>query len=89
MENSINFLFFFETVRNLPQSTNFRNSQKFPRTMSACPRLFPCLLDPRRGPTERDKAKTGKENENGHLLGKIENCKKMRLGLRNEGAMQY
>ena len=30
-------------VHNLPQSKNFRNSQKFPRTMSTCPRLFPCL----------------------------------------------
>ena len=30
-------------VHNLPQSKNFRNSQKFPRTMCACPRLFPCL----------------------------------------------
>ena len=30
-------------VHNLPQSKNFRNSQTFPRTMSACPRLFPCL----------------------------------------------
>ena len=30
-------------AHNLPQSKNFRKSQKFPRTMSACPRLFPCL----------------------------------------------
>ena len=30
-------------VHNLPQSKNFRNSPKFPRTMSACPSLFTCL----------------------------------------------
>ena len=30
---------------NLPQSKNFRISQKFPRTMSAHPRLSPCLLE--------------------------------------------
>ena len=33
-------------VHNLPQSKNFCNSQKFPRIMSACPRLFPYLQDP-------------------------------------------
>ena len=30
---------------NFPQPKNFRNSQKFPRTMSACPRLFPFLIN--------------------------------------------
>ena len=32
------------TVINHPQSRNFHNSQKFPRTMSARLRLFPSLL---------------------------------------------
>ena len=30
-------------VHNLPHSKKFRNSQKLPRTMSACPRLFAYL----------------------------------------------
>ena len=40
----INFILKIK-VRNLPQQKNFRNSQKFPRTMSACPLLFPCLME--------------------------------------------
>ena len=33
-------------VHNLPQSKNFRNSKKFPLTMSACPHRYPCLAPP-------------------------------------------
>ena len=38
----ISFLLIIK-VHNLPPSKNFCNSPKFPWTMSACPRLFPCL----------------------------------------------
>ena len=51
-------------VDNLQQSKDFRNFQNFPRTLSARPRLFPCLNEGGRFKTVIQKQEpTEKENE--------------------------